>query len=283
MNNTIMRGAMSCQQITGIEARPIMLTPAVAAEMLKANLHNRKISQLVVERYVNEINNDAWMLTAQGIGFDRDGILNDGQHRLAAIVASRKTVPILFVYGLAPKSQEKVDRQRKRTLYDVFSLAGYANNKSQVQIANFITSLNNSNGKDGRFSTASDSDVKSTLECHRDAINGVLLAMTTGRKGFRVGYLSACVFLYEMDKNKAMNFMNSVKNGVMLTYDSPEMRLRKYLFGEGGYTKVSSSSSKNTQILDYKKTCFAINAFLSGRKITALKESDKIIGGPETI
>jgi hypothetical protein len=280
MNQTI-QSISSCKSIPGIDMRSVMLTPYVAEKLLKANTHNRKISASVVQRYVNEINNDEWMLSAQGIGFDRDGILCDGQHRLQAIFDSGKTVPMLIVYGLAPRSQEKVDRQRKRSLFDVFYLAGYAERKKDVQIAMFIAIMNTGNVW-GAAASVPDSEVKNCLNCHRDAINSIVGGWDKNVRGIgRIGFLSACVLFYEIDAKKALLFLNQVKTGTMLTLDDPAMRLRKYLLSEAGYVKSTVKHSGGLGRIDFKKSIFAINAFLEGRKITALKESDKIQNGAQ--
>jgi len=102
----------------------VQLTPSVATRLLERNIHNRKFSAKVIQKYVSEIRAGEWRLTHGGIGFNDRGELVDDQHRLHAIVRSQTTVSMLITLGLPAASQEKVDRQRRRTLFDALFLAG---------------------------------------------------------------------------------------------------------------------------------------------------------------
>ena len=62
--------------------------PDLAARWLDGNTHNRPLKQTLVDRFVRDMQAGRWRLTHQGIAFDADGMLIDGQHRLWAIVIS---------------------------------------------------------------------------------------------------------------------------------------------------------------------------------------------------
>lgn len=274
MAESIERLIMSCQKIAGIFTFIVMMTPHIAERLLKLNTHNRKPTPAAIKKYQNEMENDEWVLTAQGIGIDSNGVLVDGQHRLMAIVNSKKTVPIMLVTGLPPLSQEKTDRGNKRSLAAIFILAGVAENKKQVQIAYALGTYINK--------YASDIDIKTVLSEHKESINKVIEAIRDkDGKGFgRMGFLVSCINYYEMYGDVAIEFIKRVVTGAMLKIDDPEMRLRRYLRGEGGYIKMGTSvkAGGNSQFcLDMKKTNYAINAVIMNKKITALKEAICII------
>ncbi|HEY2041129.1 MAG TPA: hypothetical protein VGH11_00540 [Jatrophihabitans sp.] len=63
-----------------------------AAELLEANTTNRPLSMPVVRGFAEAMGRGEWLVTHQGIAFDVNGVLVDGQHRLAAIIAA--DVPI---------------------------------------------------------------------------------------------------------------------------------------------------------------------------------------------
>ena len=74
-----------------------MMTPEVADVWLREfNNHNRPLSASVVKTLASTIENGEWKLTHQGIAIDKDINLIDGQHRLAAIVSSDTTIPIMI-------------------------------------------------------------------------------------------------------------------------------------------------------------------------------------------
>lgn len=95
------------------------ITPPMAAMWLGKNLeNNRKARDWHVEELAESIQNNEWEVTHQGIAFDKNGKLIDGQHRLQAIVASGVPVTMLVVRGLEPTTFGVIDSGMKRTLAD---------------------------------------------------------------------------------------------------------------------------------------------------------------------
>lgn len=63
------------------------ITPEVAADLLETNTGNRNLSRATVIAYAQDILNGNWdESVGVAISIDEDGVLRDGQHRLAAIV-----------------------------------------------------------------------------------------------------------------------------------------------------------------------------------------------------
>ncbi len=78
------------------------ITPAMAKEYLLKNVDNyRKIQRSKVSRYADDIKKGQWALNGETIVFGEDGMLKDGQHRLAAIIMAGKPVKTLVVRGVA--------------------------------------------------------------------------------------------------------------------------------------------------------------------------------------
>jgi hypothetical protein len=81
-----------------------LITPEMAKKILSsANTNNRKLQQRKVETYARDMRAGAFITTHQGIAFDENEVLLDGQHRLAAIVLCGKPIQMLVTRGL-PKS-----------------------------------------------------------------------------------------------------------------------------------------------------------------------------------
>ena len=57
-----------------------VITPQLAETYLTANVGNRPVLRRVVARYAREMAAGNWLLTHQGIAFDSQGKLVDGQH-----------------------------------------------------------------------------------------------------------------------------------------------------------------------------------------------------------
>jgi hypothetical protein len=97
----------------------IKVTPVMAMKWLGQNYeNNRKSRDWHVDELSNAIQKDEWITTHQGIAFDTNGNLIDGQHRLQAIIAADKAVTMLVVRNLTPASFGVIDAGMKRTLAD---------------------------------------------------------------------------------------------------------------------------------------------------------------------
>ncbi|WP_182050512.1 hypothetical protein [Changpingibacter yushuensis] len=104
-----------------------MMTPEVADVWLREfNNHNRPLSAPVVKTLASTIENGEWKLTHQGIAIDKDINLIDGQHRLAAIVSSDTTIPIMITWGVDPDVFDVIDTGRRRSGTDALALSEFS-------------------------------------------------------------------------------------------------------------------------------------------------------------
>lgn len=116
------------------ETKLRVITPEEAKEILsKSNINNRNIRFRYVEWLAKLIVEGQWMVTHQGIAFDRNGRLVDGQHRLLAISKSGKNTPILVTTNLEEDSYNHIDIGRIRSRSDIY--------KIRAPFSAFITSL----------------------------------------------------------------------------------------------------------------------------------------------
>ncbi len=98
------------------------VTPELAILWLKANGFNRDINPPVVYQYCNQMLAGRWRRTHQGLAFDTNGTLLDGQHRLLAVCMSKKTVPMMISINEAGENFEVIDSGKKRTNLDVLQM-----------------------------------------------------------------------------------------------------------------------------------------------------------------
>lgn len=106
--------------VAPIPDKPVVMlvTPEIATDWLdNRNINNRSKSNVTARRYGRSIVAKRWKCTHQGIAFDRDGWLIDGQHRLMAIVATgipAKLFIIPFVEGMDDNTFDVLDSGHKR-------------------------------------------------------------------------------------------------------------------------------------------------------------------------
>ncbi len=102
------------------------ITPDLAKLMLERNLDtNRTQSGFHIGMYRREIAEHRMTITNQGIGFDMNGRLCDGQHRLQACVQSAVAFDSVVVFGLSPDAFMYVDSGYKRTAGHKLGMDGF--------------------------------------------------------------------------------------------------------------------------------------------------------------
>lgn len=101
----------------------VSVDPVLAREWLKRNNFNRPRNDSSVAKYIRQIKQGRWQLTHQGIAFNRNGILLDGQHRLWAIVQSGQTVMMRVFVDQETEHYDVIDCGRNRSHLDVIRMS----------------------------------------------------------------------------------------------------------------------------------------------------------------
>lgn len=251
----------------------VIITPEIAIGLLKSNTHNRKISNDLVQQYANEMRRNRWYMTGSGLSFDINGVLLDGQHRLMAVVESGESVPFQVTTGLDPDSQDKLDRNKKRTMLDVCQLKNLERSNLALKVCYFFILKNHAYGYKRRSDVPDELLEQYISKYGRSigAIEKIISEKRSGKTFKRVGFVSAIMIYYEYDKDHALSFLSGVIKGEMLKEHYPEYLLRRYLKGE-----IKQETNKPTHIVDYEKTCYAIIKYHSGEHIKRLKLSESM-------
>jgi hypothetical protein len=112
------------------EARPEpevaleLITPEIARRWLAANYGNRELTPSHAEVLVRAMKRGEWGLGWDGIAFDVDGRLLNGQHRLAAVALSGVAQRFVIARGWPKNSAEYNDHGKKRTLSEILQMRG---------------------------------------------------------------------------------------------------------------------------------------------------------------
>jgi len=129
-----------------ITAKVVTITPKMAREYLSTNRHNRKLRTKVVEFFAQQMALGEWKSNGETIIFDYNGDLKDGQHRLEAIVLSKKPQEMVVVEGVSPKVMDTIDTGRIRGLGDVLELNSIKNYNHMAALVRRIFKY-----EDGRY------------------------------------------------------------------------------------------------------------------------------------
>lgn len=107
-----------------MQTKTLLVTPAMARDMLIKNPNNRALRRSNVRYLAEELKSGRWKLTHQGVAVARDGTLLDGQHRLSAIVEANTSALINVSFDCDPEIFSVIDTGSTRTTADVLHIAG---------------------------------------------------------------------------------------------------------------------------------------------------------------
>ena len=104
------------------------ITPDMAKTILTyRNKNNRKYRYNQLAKLSEAIEKGEWQVTNSGLAFDKEGNLIDGQHRLAAVLQTRKTVPMMVATNMPKEIFNVIDSGCKRTTGDALDILGSEN------------------------------------------------------------------------------------------------------------------------------------------------------------
>lgn len=136
---------MSKTKISTNDISIVDVTPAQAKVWLEeCNTKNRRMNLGHVQRIVNLMQKGQWLFNGDTICFDENGVLVDGQHRLAAIAKSGIEATCIIVRNLDPKVIMTKDIEMKpRNLSDLLSMDGIKDSSCCSSIVTRFVGLRN--------------------------------------------------------------------------------------------------------------------------------------------
>ena len=101
------------------------ITPEMASTMLEVRRNqNRRLRDDDIDKYGQAMVEGRWHWSNQGIGFNTNGEMFDGQHRLTAAVRYNVTFKTNVTFGLPEAAMDIVDRGSVRTPGQIFQING---------------------------------------------------------------------------------------------------------------------------------------------------------------
>ena len=99
-----------------------IITPQEAEYIFKfKNPNNRKFIPSTGASYKRQMENGTWFFNGESIGFDKNGNLTNGQHRMFACWKSNIPLKVVVVIGLETKAFETTDSGKTRSFKDALS------------------------------------------------------------------------------------------------------------------------------------------------------------------
>lgn len=246
-----------------IHAAVETVTPDMASRLLGTITTQRRMRRRVVERYAREMISGNWHLNGEPIIVGKDGRLLNGQHRLNAIIMSKKSVAMMVVKGVEPEAMASIDTGSSRSYGDVVMLRGGSSQGPQMaSIARLWWLYENSQAMNSRIGL-SHQELDAIIAQHPTIESAALRAH---RSPFKRHFpVSVCGFVFsylteKQDPEIAELFISTIEKGANLDEDDPIFALRRRL--------IESERRDATLILAL--VIKAYNEWIDGQRIKVL-------------
>lgn len=218
---------------SGFHSVRLAVTPELAEAILANNPDNRHLREAKIEQLTSDMKAGRFAFNGETIIIAKTGELNDGQHRLTALVKAKKAQDMVLVYGPERTTRTTVDVGAARTAGDHLSVSGWTHGATMAAVAKLVIGYENNKGEViGRLNTISTAQIIDRLE--RDQLLHECAIYAGNHAKFK-SYAPKSVIgfcLYAFSKKNpacAKTFLDNVKDGIGLTAESPIRTLREKL------------------------------------------------------
>ncbi|MBX7224108.1 MAG: hypothetical protein K1Y36_29600 [Blastocatellia bacterium] len=249
------------------------VTPRLARQWLDLNSNNRPLSRAYVEELARALRSGQFRTTHQGLAFDTQGRLRDGQHRLTAIVETGIAAEMLVSTGLTETELQAIDDGRRRTAQQVLSML------NEGDVSHFTTAiarelLIGGQPKEGvKRLRPTRLDLVECFRRHQEAIAYADQNLPQQGTGIRVGYVAAVLAraFYRVDRAKLDHFAAVLAGGYGKDGDESIIRLRNHIL------RVRREHQRGAALRDdiYAKTEKTLKEWVEGKsssRLTGAKE-----------
>ena len=242
------------------------ITPLIAKQALKKVGKNRVVIPRRVKHWARIINEGNWKLNGEAIQFAKDGTLMNGQHRLSAVVETKKPIQILVVRGLDKSVMSTLDTGKPRNIGDHLKMQGHEGNTRLLAAAATI----GLNFKTGQYSNmkgiTSPMDAISYIKENPRIIDSCFFIdrcpLLRGILPPSIG--SALHFLFsKIHRGKADTFFKHLESGEGLGKTSSVLILRTQLMTMQNSPKRNRINRKAYMYY----VCAAFNAYLNNKRV----------------
>ena len=243
------------------------ITPEKAKAILDHQPAQRPVSRLNVIRLKNEIIEGRFRRTHQGLAFDENGLLRDGQHRLLACYEAGRAIEILACFNEPAQLFTHYDNGVVRTLGTTLYLAGKVETSKMgsgvTSAARFVWAYDsgmNPSHSGGFNGTWNMNSLEETIRIHPSIPRHVKIMDSSRQIPYQKGMTAGLFTMFsEADKGMAEIFIDQCMNGENIKKGDPAYTLRESILYHG------TRQSYQDKIY---KVARAWNAFAEGRKLT---------------
>jgi hypothetical protein len=265
----------------GADRRVVTCTPEMAEEVLQERMpENQRLCRTnLAEFYAGSMREGRWRPDVADVLFSRQGLLLDGQHRLAGISIAGVPVALTVRRNVDEEVMTLLDSGRKRYLADHLRIAGVDSPGRAATLANFARAWDSAKAADrwplagGMFKDACRPDQAiAFLESRKHARGAIAAANNKVARGFfkESDAMLMHLVLFELNPGRAAEFFR--------------------LLFEGGTTAGHPIHTLQIRLLTERKTrlrrfdrvylvCNAWNAWIRGQERKGYKLAPESVKG----
>lgn len=184
------------------------------------NGRNRELSIPKVLQYKDAMLRHEWKYTPQGIAFDTDGRLVDGQHRITALALTDMALDFLVVRKVDRTVIDAIDQSKPRRASEALQIAGISRAGEKERIARAALEYTSKVDKHPmrptiiqieRYVTSHDLELNRALEYGKMSVFGKSEACMSETLAATIAYL---FIIGEWDEQVISNFLDVLQGGV---------------------------------------------------------------------
>ena len=242
------------------------VTPKLAAEWLESrNDRNRSISPEHVAMLARAMASKTFRLTHQGIAFNQEGKLIDGQHRLSAVVKSGCTVKMMVTFGADSKDMIVCDRSRNRTTRDALAIQNERDHAAlRAAVLRMLLKVEN-----GGNYKADDQEILREDIRHDGGLSW--FAKSAHHKLWYAPFAAAIVYAYERRPQEITTFVEMVTAGANLPGRSAALVAYNAMVSRDIHLKGGSEA----RMIAFRKMLRACAAHCASEKISKLQDGEE--------
>ncbi len=251
------------------------ITPEIAQQYLDRNIeNNRRINSRRVTDYSNKMRAGRWAL-ANTICFDVNGRLQDGQHRMNAVVRAGIPIQFVVVRGFPPGAVQYIDLGQKRSALNIASVKGmktdgFALSTSRAMlIPRFGCNSWDPNNADSLLSVA-------IYQAFQDSINLATKGVSDIKRS-DIAAVIARAHIAGEDAGRLSEFIQVLQTGypVSESYadDGAAIALRNYYLRAKDARGLSGAGTNRVRLFEFTQS--AVSAFLKRRDTRHLNRTKR--------
>jgi hypothetical protein len=212
-------------------AEVVTITPEIAKFLLGNNDDNRRVYENRAIEIAEDIAAGRWQINGETIIVAKDGQLNNGQHRLNAIVIADAPIQTLVFFGAERDSRLTVDMGKSRTVGDFLGMDGVKNCNQAAAISKLLLAWSRGIYGCGKSGYGTKQELRENYYANENDIVEAILAVGHLKFSHKVGKTSvvtAYVILHRVNPEAAKEFFYKLTEGLNLRRGDAILQARSH-------------------------------------------------------